>query len=503
MSETREPIAAADPPDGPPAKTKNKAEGERSTGFYLFLIVGMVLFLELNAMVIQMVVPALHFMGPTFRGANLSWVLTVVTLVGAALQPLGGKLADMFDVRHIVAVVGVSFVLGSVLCALTESFAVLLCGRVLQSSVMVAPPLAYRVYRDLIPARLVPVALGSVGTGFGVAGLIGPIIAGALVDNLGYRSLFWFFACYGVVIVPVIVAALPNSTRLPGRRLDVLGALLLCGGVAALLLGLSEGAAWGWLSKGTVASVLGGLALLLLFLRVESRAPDPVIPLQLLARPEFLTTILVGVLGMFPLMTYSFGLPQLLEAPKVAGLAHTFGLTALAVGLVQIPYGVFGMVFGPLGGALTRRIGPRKVMIASLCLLSLGALLLGFFHHDLWQIILWSAVVGTGFGLFWAGQANLMVEAVPPDHTGVSGGTQTAAQAVGTSIAIALIGTVLAQHVLRVDASTHATIYSDRGFATVFFLGAAAGLVGVILTLVMRHGRAPASGGSRAASLDE
>lgn len=85
----------------------------------MFLISGTVLFLELSAMAIQMVVPALRYMAPTFPPAALPWVLTVTSLVGAALQPLGGKLSDTFGPRPVVLAMAAAFVVGSITCALT------------------------------------------------------------------------------------------------------------------------------------------------------------------------------------------------------------------------------------------------------------------------------------------------------------------------------------------------------------------------------------------------
>ena len=471
------------PADGPPQRR------------YLVLIIGMVLFVELNAMVIQMVVPALHYMAPKFPVDGLAWVLTVVTVIGAMVLPLGGKLADQLGLRQIILAVAVLFGVGSVICALTDSFALFLVGRALQAVVLATTAVAYRVYRDVLPARYVPVALGSIGAGIGVAGLIGPVIAGALLDAWGYQSLFWFFAAYIAVVAPIVYFSTPKSAGGTLRGVDFSGGLTLAVGLGGVLLGLSQAMTTGWTSPGTIAPVVVGLVAFGLFPLVERRQREPMIELSLLARPAVLMTLLVAFFGQLPVIGFAFALPQMLQTAKDAGLGYGFGLTALAVGLVQIPYGLFGTVFGPLGGAVTRKLPVRTVMLSSLVFLTLGALLLGLFHAQLEPIVVWTALVGIGFGLFWAAQPNLMVDAVPAERTGVSGGIQLATQATATSVGSTLIGAILASNMVGVAAGQ--PIFSDGAFTTIFLGSAASGMIAIVLTLFMRHGRRPATGGAR------
>lgn len=482
-------VGAVAPP--PPPVTDEVVPPLRN---YLVLIIAMVLFVELNAMVIQMSVPALRLMAPHFPVAGLAWVITLVSLVGAMVQPLGGKLADRLGLRQMIAAVAVLFLVGSVICALTTDFTVLLIGRALEAAVLVMPAVAYRVYRDSLPARYVPIALGTLGTGIGVASLIGPIIAGALIDAFGYRALFWFFVIYIVVVAPLVYFTLPKSVqRRTAQRIDFVGGLMIGLGIGGLLLGLSEGATWGWTAFPTLASIIVGIVLLGLFPVVERRQRQPMIDVSLLTRPAVVMTLLIGFLGMVPVIGFAFALPQMMQTPKTAGLGYAFGMSALAVGLVQIPYGVFAMVFGPLGGAVTRRIPVRTVMIASLALITLGLLLLGFFHTDLWAIVGWIALIGLGVGCYWAAQPNLMVEAVPAEYTGVSGGIQLCVQATAASATSALVGAIIADHVIGVTAGQ--PLYSDSAFSLIYFVSAAAGALAIVLTLFMKHGRRPATGG--------
>ncbi|WP_329409145.1 MFS transporter [Nocardia vinacea] len=465
---------------------------------YLGLMAGMVLLVELNAAVLQMAVPALRSMAPHFPVAGLPWVLTVVTLVGAMLQPLGGKLADRIGLRPMILTVAIVFALGSLICAVTSAFAVLLIGRALQAVVLVMPAVAYRVYRDSLPARHVPIALGTLGTGIGVAGLIGPITAGALIDNFGYRALFWFFLVYVVLVTPMVYFNLPKSVERTVHRIDIAGGLLLSLGVGGLLLGVSEGHGWGWSSPRTVGSIVLGLILLGLFPLYERRQQHPLLDLSLLRRPGVSMTLLVACFGVIPGVVFGYAVPQMLQTPTTPGLGYAFGLTALAVGLAQIPYGLCAMILGPVGGALSRKIPVRTVMVAGLACQGLGLFLLALFHTSLPVIIVWMAITGAGAGLFWAALPNLVVEAVPAVHTGISGGIQLAVQATAASMVGALIGTILANNVIGV---THGEpLFTNSAFVTIYLVGVASSALGIVVTLMMRHGRRPATGGVASAA---
>ncbi|WP_235748596.1 MFS transporter [Nocardia coffeae] len=479
-------VPVSPPPDEAPGRLRN----------YLMLIGSVLVLVELNAMCVQMVVPALRPMAHDFPVAGLGWVLTIVSLIGAAVMPLGGKLADKLQLRPLISGVGALFFVGNVLCAISTSFALLMVGRALQAVMLVMPAIAYCIFRDLLPARLLPVALGSLGTGLGLAGLVGPILAGALIDGLGYRSVFWFFAIYVVVVTPIVCWQIPRKTdrKVVTGKIDLPGVASLSVGIGLVLLGLTQGSEWGWTAPGTLGSLVVGLLLLALFVRIESRASDPIVDLRAFRTPAITLTLIVGFLGIVPIIAFSFAVPQLLQTPKDAGLPFAFGFGALAVGVAMIPYGAVGMILGPVGGALARRIPIRLVMVASLALLGAGMVLIALFHASLIAIIVWTLIIGAGFGLFWAAQPNLMVEAVPHDQTGVSAGVQTSVFALATAVTSALVGTTLANHV--VAEGREGPVYGDTAFVIIFVGGAVAVALGIVVTLAMKHGRAPASGGS-------
>lgn len=461
------------------------------------MIAVVLLLCELNAMAVAMLVPGLRPMAAEFPVEGLAWTITVVSLVGAMAMPLGGKLVDRFGQRPVVLTACAVFLLGSLISALSSSFALMIVGRALQGTIAVMPVIAYRVFRDSLPPRIVPIALGALGTGFGVSGLLAPIIGGALVDGLGYRSIFWFFVVYTAVLTPLSVVVLPRTPRRRSTevgRIDVLGGLLLAAGIGGILLGLGEGGKWGWLAPSTLLVLLGGIIALGLFVLVESRVEEPMIELRLLRNPAVALTLTVGLVGFMSCGMMAITLPQMLQTPSSTGMVYAFGLSALMVGLAQIPFGITSMVFGPVGGALTKRFNPRAIMISSLVSFAIGSMLLAMAHRSLVLILVWLCFMGVGFGLFWAAQPNLMVEAVPAKYTGVSGGIQVCSVSISTAIGSAVVGAVLGANVA--DVGPDGPLYNDSAFTTIFLVGTGTAVIALVITLFMQHGRQPATGGA-------
>ncbi|MFF2028005.1 MFS transporter, partial [Streptomyces sp. NPDC058171] len=403
------------------------------------------------------------------------------------VMPLGGKLVDRFGQRPVVLTACAVFLVGSLISALSSSFALMIVGRALQGTIAVMPVIAYRVFRDSLPPRVVPIALGALGTGFGVSGLLAPVIGGAFVDGLGYRSIFWFFFAFTAVLAPLSVIVLPRTPRQRSAevgRVDILGGLLLALGIGGILLGLGQGDKWGWLAPLTLLVILGGFIALGMFVLVESRVEEPMIDLRVLRNPAVALTLTVGLVGFMACGMMAIALPQMLQTPSSTGMMYAFGLSALMVGLAQIPFGITSMVFGPLGGLLTKRFNPRAIMISSMASFAIGSMLLALAHHSLVLVLVWLCVMGVGFGLFWAAQPNLMVEAVPRKYTGVSGGIQVCSVSISTAIASAIVGAVLSSNVA--DIGPEGPLYNDAAFTTIFLVGAGSAVIALIISMFMR-----------------
>jgi MFS family permease len=408
-----------------------------------------------------------------------------------------GKLADIFGFRRLVLAVALTYVVGSLIGALTSSFPLIMVARVLQAPAIAIPGVIYSFFRGFFPKRMVPIAIGMSSTGIGVAGIAAPLISGALLAAFGYHAIFWFCLIYMGVFAPIVFFVVPGGPR-NRHRVDVLGSVLLTAGAGLLLFGVSEGPELGWTSPTTLVLLVAAVLLLVAFAVVEYRVREPMMDMRLLSGPALRATLGVSLLVGATSGGWGYVIPQLLEAERTAGIDYGFGLSATQVGLVTLSSGIVGMLFGPLGGYLARRFSPRLVMLWCGSLAVMATVAMAFWHSRLWEYVVFGVLYGAFNGFYFAAGPNLVIEAVPARLTGVSTGMQAFTSAFAGSAMPIVATVILSANVLHTDSATHQVVYASRGYTYVFLTLAVAGMVGFVLTAFMRHGRRPATGGAAA-----
>lgn len=461
--------------------------GPALSPFRVGLVLAPIMLLSMvAALELTMVYPAVRFMIPVFHTTDVAWALTIVSLVGVATESLIGKLADMFGKKRVLTVLVAVFAAGSLICALADSLTWLLVGRALQGTFLAVTGIAYGLVRDLLPARNVPIGLGVLSAGLGLSAVIGPFVGGTLIDHFGFRSVFWFGLIYVGAVAPLFLWAVPESAVRVRRRLDLIGAVLVGGGVGLLLLVVSQGTVWGWTSGRAVACYLGGAVLLALFGVRALRIEDPLFDVRVMFGRALGPTLVVTVLGSFVLSAYAYLSALMLETPRQPGITYGFGLTAWEVATYQLPYALVAIVLGLVGGLLVRRYGPRATLRLAMASFAVSMTLLALFPSHTWQICLWSAIYGIGFALSPLSTAQLVVDAVPPEQTAVSTSVLGVARSLGSGVAVPVTGAILAHDVLRADPRTHQAVYTDGAFMWAFLSAAACAAVALVVAMFMR-----------------
>ncbi|MCX4671937.1 MFS transporter [Streptomyces sp. NBC_01381] len=483
-------------PDPSPSPEDTPLPDGLSPAQYAILLVPLILLTEVTALELTLIYPVLPLMSDAFDTPSIGWTLTVVSLTGVVAQPLLGRVADVIGKKRMMLYAAGLFAAGSLICALAPSYPVLLAGRAVQGTCLVMAPAAYGLIRDIFPARVVPVALGAVTTGIGLSAIIGPLTGGALGQAFGYRAVFWFALVYVAVLIPWFARALPESPvrrpRADWRRVDAAGGLLLGIGAGGLLLFIGQGGGWGWASAPTLATLGCSLLLLAGFVRRELRTAEPLIDLRLLTGPALRWTLVAAFSGAFAIGGTAFAMPMLVQTPT--SLGYGFGMSVLGAAVFLVPQGLIGAACGPLGGLLAGRRGPRYTLMVALCGLSATTLTLALLHTALWQLLLAALFMGVGFGCFFVGVSNLVVEAVPADRTAVGAGLMGVANNLGQATGVTLLGAVLARYLVD-DSDEDRILYAETGYLLAFGLASAVAFAGLMVATAMRHGRAPASGG--------
>lgn len=526
--------------------TGRLAERQRAKAW--IIIVAVTLLCETSTLQYTMVSPAAILIAPSFPGvgANVSWMTTVFGLVGGVATPLAGKASDLWGKKRILVISGTLFVVGSVICVSSHNWALFLVGRGFQALSLGQVAVSYGLFRDLLPRRYIPVALGVTVTGFGLSAITAPLLSGYLTDHYSWESIFWFLLGYGVVTLALVLALVPETKLRVKQRLDVLGALVLGGGVALCLVYLSNGPSWGWGSSGSLPYLAAGVVLLIAFVPLEQRVKEPIIDLPVLLNPKVLMTIGLYFFGSLAISATAYALPLMLETPHAQtlilsaqqgaaaqlhvsvaqaaallhinlndGLAFAAGATLVGVALHGLLFqGGMSMIIGPVAGWRAGRSGPRTSAIIGYVMFMLAGLsLLTTSQHGIWYYALTASLLGVGFGVMYAVAPNLMIDAVPPRQQGISSGMLSVAGALAVSVATAVVTAFIHANPLimtvsvggkvvnRTDLTAKYSLTTWHAFVGISWVIAIAGALGLVIALVMRHGREPVTAGRASETL--
>jgi EmrB/QacA subfamily drug resistance transporter len=369
---------------------------------------------------------------------TVTWVLTAYLLSASIFTPIMGRLGDMFGKERFLVVALIALTVGSLLAAVASSVGVMIFARVIQGVGGGVLPLSFGIIRDEFPKERVAGAVGVIAAaaaGFGI------VVAGPIVDALDYHWLFWIPA---IVLALAGIAAhlvVPESPVRTAGRISWSAAVLLSGWLVALLVGISEAPSWGWAS----ARVIGLLALAVLlavgWVVVESRSAHPLIDMKMMRIPTVWTTNLVALLfgvGMYAAFAF---LPEFLQTSSSAG--YGFGASITQSGLILLPASAAMFLLGSLSGRLSRRFGAKSVLVAGALISIVTFALLTFAHTQIWEILLAMVIQGVGFGLAFASMSNLVVQAVPPEQTGVASGMNANIRTIGGSIGAAVMSSIV------------------------------------------------------------
>lgn len=373
------------------------------------------------------------------------WMLTVTLLVGAVATPVLGRLGDGPQRRKVLLFTLASTLAGSIVAATSQAFPQLLAGRALQGIGYGTVPLAIALVREhtggerqrsAIATLSITVAVGA-GLGFPVTGLIAQL--------LDYHAAFWFGAIFAAGSTLSVWLAVPRTTG-PAKpvSVDVPGALLLAGGLAALLLAISQGESLGWGSAAVMLLFAAAFALLATWARVELRTRDPLVDLRLVSQRAVLGANIAALLlamGMYIAMSL---VNRLMQTPESAG--YGFGATLVTTGLMLLPLSIGSLVSQPITRRVIARYGIRVVLPVGALIVAATLLWLALAHDRLFDVAIATALLGVGVGCSFAAMPALIVASVPPERTGSATSLNQVLRSVGGSLGSAVGVAVLAAH---------------------------------------------------------
>lgn len=390
--------------------------------------------------------------GPSLReglGASptdLQWVIGGYPLALGAGLILGGRLGDRFGRRQIFLVGLAGFVISSLACGLSPSIGVLIAARLIQGAFgALMLPQGFGLIREVFPPKEFGAAFAVYGPVFGLAGILGPLIGGGLIEldlfGAGWRSIFFVNLPIGVAAFVIARAVLPKTPPERHLRIDVAGAALVIAASALLVLPLIQGQQlgwplWTWLSLAAAAAGYGAFVLQQRQRVRTGRAPL-VVPTIFRKSPY-----VVGLAGIALFFAGSTGVQLIFTLFLQIGEGFSAGQAGLGTLPLAIGSGIGGAVSGAI---LADRLGRGALQIGAVLQLA-GALLLRFLvvpgDFSIWQAIPGLLIGGVGQGMVVAALFNIILAAVDDEESGSASGVLSAVQSVSASVGVALFGTI-------------------------------------------------------------
>jgi EmrB/QacA subfamily drug resistance transporter len=408
-----------------------------------------VLLAALDQTIVSTALPTI--VGDLHGLSHFSWVVTAYLLTSTVSGPLYGKLGDLYGRKIVIQAAVVIFLVGSALCGIAQNMTELIVFRALQglgAGGLVVVAIA--VIGDIIPPRDRGRYQGLFGGVFGVATVIGPLIGGFFVENLSWRWIFYVNLPVGVVAFLVIGATFHAPAERVQHRIDYLGAALLAGGLASLVLLTSlGGTTYAWRSPEIVAMGVVGVALLVLFPFVEQRAEEPILPLALFRSRIFVVSCAVGfIIGIALFGTLTF-LPLFLQIVRGRG--------PISAGLQLTPM-MAGLLFTSIvGGQIISRTGRYRafpIVGTAVATVGMGLLTLLDVHTTTVATSLYMLVIGFGLGMVMQVLVLAVQNAVDPRFMGVATSGSIMFRQIGGSVGIAAFGAIFANRLRTELAST-------------------------------------------------
>ncbi len=363
------------------------------------------------------------------------WTMTGYLLVSTVLLLPVGRFSDLFGRKRIYLIGFLVFALGSALCALAPSGGWLVGFRLLQGvGGAILASVATPIITEAFPPEELGRALGINSVAWVLGSVVGPVVGGALVSAFGWRSIFWVTVPFALAGALVGASVLPSSRarRAARQPVDWPGAATFTVALAALIVALSEGLAWGW----TSARILGLFALtaaaLIAFFVTETHRDRPLFHLGLFRHRHFAAAQGVVVSASVAFFATTFLLTFYLQ-----GAIHE---TPLVTGLLLIPLSGPQMLTAPLGGRLADRLGSAGPIIGGLVVLGVGAFLLSLLGASLALVglVVPLALISVGNGFYWPALVKATMQAAPAQVAGAAAGMFYTLRNVGFTLSLTL-----------------------------------------------------------------
>jgi EmrB/QacA subfamily drug resistance transporter len=434
----------------------------------------------LDASIVNVALPSIG-KALDFSQENLSWVVNAYVLTFGGFLLLGGRLADLLGRRRVFIFGLVLFALASLVGGFSNSDSMLIAARAVQGlGAAILSPSALSIvtttFRDGAERNK---ALGVWGAVAGSGGAAGVLLGGVLTDGLGWEWVLWVNVPIGIgaaLLAPTLVA----ESRAEGdrRAFDVAGALSVTAGLSVLVYALVDATDAGWGSTQTIGLLALAVALLVAFVAIELRSPQPLVPFRIFRLRTLTGANVVGILIGASLFSMFFFISLYMQ--------QVLGYSAIHAGLSYLPLALTIIVTAGVASQLVTRVGFKPVLAAGMVFIAAGLIWFGQVSVGggfLTDILGPSLLAAIGLGLAFVTSTIAAVSGVDEHEAGLASGLINTSQQVGGALGLAILATV-ANTTTNNASGSHVHALTE-GFQTAFLAGAAFAIIGLIATLVL------------------
>lgn len=402
-------------------------------------------FSSLASSTINIALPVLQREFNTELG-TIQWVMTGFMLAMGTFAPVTGYFGERFSYKRLYLFSLAGFTVASVFCALSTTVGSLIAFRTLQGVFCgVIVPTAMAVIYQVIPREKQAVAIGIWAASAMLAPAIGPTLSGYILEHVSWHWIFWMNLPIGAIAIVMVQLFMPYYRMKVPQSFDFLGFITVIASSASILVALSQGRTWGWSSAGTLSLLIGGFAVLGLFLWRELTAKSPLLNLRVFRSGRYTMALVITCILNISLYSGMLMTPVFLQ--------NIQGVSPMNAGLILLPSSLAMAVAMPFVGKLYNKVGPRVLTVTGLSMVALGSLPLSWLsvntpHHYL----LWCMVIRSlGIGLTMMPASNYGMEQIPKELSGHASSINNWTRSAFGSFAIAVFTAIMSSR-----SATHA-----------------------------------------------
>ncbi|HJU34160.1 MAG TPA: MFS transporter [Nitrososphaera sp.] len=440
-----------------------------------------------------------------------SWILTAYLISGAVMTPIAGKLADIYGKKKVLLGILAVYTTGLAMAGLSPNIYSMIAARAVQGVGMAMFVIAFGIIRDQFPREKLSIGQGVISSMFASGAVLGLLLGGIIIQNYGWQATFLSAIPIAIGLFVInskfkyekqrpeaqqekisgeLAKGLPTMNGHPkSGKVDIKGAITLATFVTSFLLALtfsetnvSNGGGSGSISLVYSLTALG-IVTIVLFVIIEKREKYPLVDFKVILHRIILpSNVIIMVVGFSMFMVFQT-IPVLVRNPQPFG----FGLDAAETGLVQLPFAIVLLIFGPTSGLIVAKMGSIRPIIIGIAITTAGFLGLLIFHGELLAISVNLAILSTGLSLTNVGAMNVTMLATPIQHIGMSLGTNNLMRILGSSIGPALAGMYMQTNQSSIlIAGQAASFPSAEAYNSIFLTAVTLSLASICLALFLR-----------------